>query len=63
MRWNAGKKMLPIAEQLVARHTCHVPPSEPLQKSFDQATGQTIGRIRLKLCGPMLTRGEQVPLW
>ena len=44
--------------------TRHVPRtiSQTLEKSLFKAVGQTNGWIRLKLCGPMATIGEQVSL-
>ena len=50
--------MVPIAERFLARGTCHVLMRQRLQKYFDEAVGQTSGRIRLKLCVPMATKGQ-----
>ena len=35
--WNDGKTMVLIVERWIPRGTCHVPPHQPLEKSFSQS--------------------------
>ena len=53
MRRNGRKTMVPTLDGSDARGTCHLRSREPLKKYLIKGAGVTIGRIRLKLGGPI----------
>ena len=55
------KTMVMASDQSVAPGTCHVRSRKPLQKSVDSGAGLTSGRIGLKLCTTIATKGGQNP--
>ena len=60
MRGSGGKPMVPIANRPVALGTCHVQSCKSCKNHERHATGQTNGRIRLKLGGPITTMGDMI---